>query len=115
MLTKKIESLIPLIEGKFTPDEAAEIIEALVDERVRFHNIQMLRMWEGNHNFNSAYWDKKIKEIKTEKNMTRELINEAKKEGYHIEVTGTIEVRISKPVSRQLKMEVTNNMEISNN
>ena len=71
MTTKEIVSMIPLIEGTFSPKEATEIIETMVDDRVRFHSLQMLRMWEGNHKFDSSYWSKKIREMKEEKTVAK--------------------------------------------
>jgi hypothetical protein len=115
MITKEIASIISLIEGKFSPEEAAEIIETMVADRIRFHNIQMLRMWEGNHNFDSKHWDKKIEEMKADKNMAKQLIDEAKREGYKVEIVTNIEVRISKPVVRKLKLQAVRNMELSKN
>jgi len=114
-MTKETACSIPLIEGRFSPGEASEIIETIVDERVRLHNIQMLRMWEGNHKFDSAFWDKKIQAMKAEKELAKDFIAEARKDGYKVEIVSTIEVRISKPVIRSLRLEVAKNMELSNN
>lgn len=104
MTTKEIISVIPLIEGKFSPEEAIEIIETMVHNRTRLHDIQMLRRWEGNHQFEDANGDKKLGKMQLEKDAARTVISAGKKEGYKVEIVGTIQVKLSKPVASQTKL-----------
>jgi hypothetical protein len=53
--------------------------------------------------------------MKADKNMAKQLIDEAKREGYKVEIVTNIEVRISKPVVRKLKLQAVRNMELSKN
>ncbi|MBK8562686.1 MAG: hypothetical protein IPN76_04905 [Saprospiraceae bacterium] len=56
----------------------AELIETLVGDRIRLHNIQMLRRWEGNHRFDSTPFDHKIVELKAQNKSARALLAEAR-------------------------------------
>ena len=110
MLTKKMSHIIQLVKDNCPPDEAAELIETLVGDRIRFHNIQMLRRWEGNHRFDSKPFDQKIVEMKAQKKNVRALLAEAKEMGYNVEVSANIDVRlVKKPFSHDVPLSLTNN------
>lgn len=110
MLTKKLSHIIQLVKDNCPPDEAAELIETLVGDRIRLHNIQMLRRWEGNHRFDSTPFDQKIVELKTQRKNARELLAEAREQGYNLEVSASIELRlVKKPFSHDVKLELTHN------
>jgi hypothetical protein len=110
MLTKEVSHIIQLVKDNCPPDEAAELIETLVGDRIRLHNIQMLRRWEGNHHFDSTPFDQKIVELKAQKKSTRELIAEAREQGCNVEVTASIEVRlVKKPFSHDVRLQLTDN------
>ncbi len=110
MLTKKVSHTIQLVKDNCPPDEAAELIETLVGDRIRLHNIQMLRCWEGNHHFDTTKADHKIVELKAQNKSARALIAEARELGFNVEVSASIEVRlVKKPFTHNLKLEMTHN------
>lgn len=110
MLTKNVSRIIQLVKENCSPNEAAELIETLVGDRIRLHNIQMLRRWEGNHRFDSKPFDHKIVEMKAQNKSTRAFLAEARELGFNVEVSATIEVRlVKKPFSHNVSIELTNN------
>ncbi len=110
MLTKKMSHIIQLVQENCSPDEAGELIEALVGDRIRLHNIQMLRCWEGNHHFDSTKAEEKIVELKAQNRSARALFTEAREQGFDVEVSASIEVRlVKKTFTHNLKLELTNN------
>lgn len=96
MQIKEIPQNIQLVHEKVTPEEAFEIIDTLVDERIRFHKINMLRKWERNHRFDSASHDEKMAALKEQRTCTKAFIAQAEKEGYNVEIRTNIEVRLVK-------------------
>lgn len=96
MLPKEINQIVQVVNGNFSPYEASDMLNELVKSRVNFHNVQMLRMWEGNHHFDAKEWNKKIETMKQERTDAIALIAKAKKEGFMVELIGNIEVRLSK-------------------
>jgi hypothetical protein len=96
MVAKEINQIIQLADGQFSPADARDILHELTNSRVNYHNIQCLRMWEGNHHFDSNNENKQIDVLKKEKMDAIALIAKAQKEGYDIQITGNIEVRLSK-------------------
>lgn len=109
MTAKEIISVIPLIDGKFSPEEAIEIIETMVHNRTRLHDIQMLRRWEGNHQVDTTHLDKQMDEIHLEKNTAKSVISESIQAGYKVEIVGTIQVKLSKPAANKVQLETQQN------
>lgn len=110
MLTKEISQTIQLIDDNCQPNEAWEMLDELVDERIRQHNIRMLRKWEGNHNFDAQPFDAKIKELKARCKELKSLIEEAKSQGFNIEIKANIELKmVRKPFDNVVKLNINNN------
>ncbi len=110
MLIKNISQIIQLLNGKVTPEEAFEIIDTLVDDRIRLHKIQMLRKWERNHHFHAAPHDEKIAGIKEQRASTKAFIAQAEREGYNLEITANIEVKlVKKSLSNAFTLESSEN------
>lgn len=110
MLTKEATQFVELVNEKLAPGEAAEMIESLVGDRVRTHNVRMLQRWERNHHFDSAPFDREITQMKAQKQDAKRLIAAAKDMGLHVEVVARIEVRlVSKPFAHNVNMDVSQN------
>lgn len=95
MVAKEINQFIQIVNGNFPPFEASDILNELIRSRINYHKIQMLKMWEGNHHFDSREWNKEIETMMMEKTQALALIAKAKEEGLKVEIVGNIEVRLS--------------------
>jgi len=82
---------VQLVEGKFTPSEAADVISALIAEKINFHKMQRLSQ-DGEETANGSQSNSRIKELEDERMIAREFIKIAKKEGYNIKINGTLEI-----------------------
>ncbi|MBQ0736111.1 hypothetical protein [Aquimarina celericrescens] len=89
------ERHIKLIEGNFSPFEAADVLFSLIANKIKFHNLQMLQTKKGvdPDNLHSA---KRISELKHEKNVIRDMILKARDEGYELEIYGSVEIKMKK-------------------
>jgi len=92
--TEKITQNIQLVKGEFTPSEAAHVITSLIDEKINFHKIQRLQIWEGDHQCKTGKLDGRIGELEMEKENARELINGLRKLGKNIKINGTLEISV---------------------
>ncbi len=86
---------IQLVKGEFTPSEALDIVRSLIDEKINFHKIQRLQLWEGNHACNTNQLDGRIKELELEKEKTREFIAEMRTQGKNLMINGVLEIKIA--------------------
>ncbi|MEA1784919.1 hypothetical protein U1E44_02345 [Arenibacter sp. GZD96] len=89
---KKNKKTIQLVDGTFTPSEANDVIMALIDEKINFHKIQRLQIWEGNHQSETNGLDNRIQELEKEKRTARSIFNEARGQGAKILINGTLEI-----------------------
>ncbi|WP_179022347.1 hypothetical protein [Winogradskyella forsetii] len=92
---EKIKQKIQLVKGDFTPSEAVHIIRSLIDEKINFHKIQRLQIWEGNHKCNTEQLDGRIKELEKEKEIAREFINKSRSSGQKLQINGTLEITVA--------------------
>lgn len=83
---------VQLIEGKFSPSEANDVITALIGEKINYHKLQSLKIREGNEHANCEYAESRIKELKDEKMIAKEFLKIARKEGMNLRINGTIEI-----------------------
>ncbi|ASV29305.1 hypothetical protein [Maribacter cobaltidurans] len=88
--TKEQQKTIQLVDGTFTPSEASDVITALIDEKINFHKIQRLQVWEGNHRSNTKGLDNRIQELMREKQLAKNIIKEARSKGRNIIINGTL-------------------------
>ncbi len=83
---------IRLIDGEFTPNEAADIINALLDKKINFHKLQRLALWEGNVNANCSFPNSRIQELEMEKSAFKNFLKEAREEGAMLTIKGNLEI-----------------------
>ncbi|MGB5983130.1 MAG: hypothetical protein WBG46_13395 [Nonlabens sp.] len=83
---------IQLVEGAFTPSEAADVIINLLDEKINFHKLQRLRDSEGNHSCDTHILDGRIGELEKEKKVARDYIKKVKKGGQKLRINGILEI-----------------------
>lgn len=91
-LVKKTKQNINLVEGDFTPSEAAHVVNSLLNEKINFHKLQRLTLLEGNSKSHTNYADNRIAELENEKNITKEFISKMRKEGIKLRINSTIEI-----------------------
>ena len=94
--TKKTRQKIQLVKGEFTPSEASHIIMNLIDEKINFHKIQRLQIWEGNHKCETDELDGRIEELQKEKEIAREFINNTRSLGQKLMINGILDITVAK-------------------
>ncbi|MGV6830011.1 MAG: hypothetical protein ACWA5P_00425 [bacterium] len=87
---------VQLVEGTFTPTQASDVIIGLIEKKINFHKLQRLTMCEGDENCDTRLQDNRINELYTELRRAKEIIKEAREQGFHLEVNGTLEFNYTK-------------------
>jgi len=93
--TKETKQSIQLVKGEFTPMEASHVILALLDQKINFHKIERLQLWEGNHGIKTEQIKGRIKELENEKKVVEEFIDSYKNLGQKLKINGTLEITIA--------------------
>ncbi len=86
---------IQLVKGEFSPSEASHIITSLIDEKINFHKIQRLQMWEGNHKCKPEELNGRIEELEKEKEITRAFINSMRSLGKNLKIDGILKITVA--------------------
>ncbi len=93
--TKKTTQHIQLVKGEFTPEEASEIILALIDQKINFHNAQKLQIWEKDHTHDTAQLYGRIKELQEEKRIVKSFISQHRGQGKNLKINGILEIAVA--------------------
>ena len=84
---------IQLVDGKFTPTEASDMITSLINEKINFHKIQRLKIWEGDHHRKTNLLDSRIDELVEEKKIAKKIVAEARSQGKNLSINGIFKYR----------------------
>ena len=93
--TKTDSQQIQLVTGSFSASEASDIICALLDEKINFHKLQRLKLWEGSHGCQTNQLDGRIHELEEEKKVAREFIARVRESGRALKISGTLEITLA--------------------
>ena len=89
--TTQKQSTIKLVQGTYTPAEAADILFSLIGDKIKFHNLQILSLQE-RFGLDTSHSEERICELKDAKNHAKDLILEARDQGYQIQIDGAIQI-----------------------
>ena len=109
MATTDVKQKVQLVKGEFTPSEACDIVEALIKQKVNFHKVQRLRLWEGNCDSDTPGLDCRIAELLEDKKTAKAFINEARKKGMNIEIQGSLEISYTEPSGKIKTYQISKN------
>ena len=85
---------VQLVKGEFTPSETYDVLVGLINEKINFHKIQRLQVWEGDHNSDTPNLDGRIMELEEEKMNIKEFISSIRGLGKNLKINGVLEISI---------------------
>ena len=86
---------IQLVDGEFTPSQASDIISALINQKINYHKIEGLQLWERDHNNDPKPLSNCIDELEKEKRHAEEFIAELKAKGKNLKINGILNLSIA--------------------
>lgn len=92
---EKATQKIQLVKGDFTPNEASDVIMSLINEKISFHKLQRLQIWEGNHKCQTHQLDGRIGELEKERETAHEFINSIRSMGKNLKIDGILEISVA--------------------
>ena len=92
----KLDQDISVVDGEFTPSEASDIVNALLDQKINFHKLQRLALWEGNVNANCSFPNSRIEELQMEKVKFGKMVKEARQKGAMLVLKANLEVTLTR-------------------
>ncbi|PWL40195.1 hypothetical protein DKG77_05060 [Flagellimonas aquimarina] len=88
--TDNVESFL-LIEGNFAPADAAEVLLSLLNDKIKFHTVQLLNLKDTNK-IDSLNSENRINYLKQAKGRMTEIILDAQSQGEQLKIHSTIEI-----------------------
>lgn len=82
-----------LIDGNFDIDDAGRILNALVGNKIKFHNVESFRIQE-RHNGDVAHSEKRVKELTAVKSDLKELIEYAKENNLDFKINCRVNIEL---------------------
>ncbi|WP_028376575.1 hypothetical protein [Leeuwenhoekiella sp. MAR_2009_132] len=92
--SKETQQKIQLVKGTFSTSEASNVVLSLIDQKINFHKIQRMQLWEKNHNRDSNQIDTRIQELIEEKRIATAFINNASRLGQNLKIDGILTLSI---------------------
>lgn len=84
---------LTLVKGEFTPDETAEILFSLINEKIRFHDLQIFSS-KVREDGNPESHIKRLEELNNTKKVLQGIIDQAKINNEVIAINGTINLEL---------------------
>lgn len=80
-----------LIEGSFTTADAAEVLLSLLNDKIKFHTVQLLNLKDTDR-VDYLNSESRINELKIAKGRMTEIILDARTQGKQLKIHSTIEI-----------------------
>jgi hypothetical protein len=90
---KNMEKTIQLIDGAFSSQNAHEILTTLIMDKIKYHNLRILRMKEKGNKEEAEQSEERILELKATKQDVRTFLNEFQSSDIEIEIKGQVHIR----------------------
>ncbi|MFD2697381.1 hypothetical protein ACFSQ0_05205 [Mesonia sediminis] len=87
---------IKLVDGTFTANEAREIILALINKKISFHELKSFQSWEKNHQTDLSPFKARIAELEKERKLLKQFIEQNEENHTDFELKGELHISIEK-------------------
>lgn len=94
MTTVYLKHKLQLVQGVYTPAEASTAVNTLIKEKVNYHKLHNLSMWEGDHHADTSFDDIRVSELLRERENFKSLCQAAKIEGKRLQISGILNVEL---------------------
>jgi len=86
------QETIQLVEGVFSPAEAADVLLTLINDKIKFHTIHALKLTGGDER-DITNSEQRIAELREAKKKVHELVVQARNSGTKLNINSVINIR----------------------
>jgi hypothetical protein len=94
MTTTDVLQQVQLIDGEFTASEASDVLNALLREKINFHKLNRLSLWEGDLDSDTSFDDSRLAKLQSAQKEVQELCKEVRLAGRKMRINGVLEIQI---------------------
>ncbi len=95
MKLQETTTKIHLIDGKFSPLDAANMLFTMLADKIKFHQLQEFSGTVRTPD-QTAHAAERITSLQNDKSTIRDVIIHARNSGYHLKIKGSIEIELCK-------------------
>tara|TARA_R100000655_G_scaffold103162_1_gene149426 strand:- start:1271 stop:1579 length:309 start_codon:yes stop_codon:yes gene_type:complete len=92
LVAEPVVTNVNLVNGKFTKSETSDIINALIDVKIKFHKVQRLQQWESDHNNPGREVSSRLQELEEIKASTKEWLAVQIANGRNFSIVGDLKI-----------------------
>ncbi|MCV6630223.1 MAG: hypothetical protein OIF50_10220 [Flavobacteriaceae bacterium] len=94
MSTTAVLDQVKLIDGEFSASEASDLIQSLIKQKINFHKVHRLSMYEGNMGNDTSVDDSRIQQLITAQQEFKNITTQARESGKKIKISGVLDIEI---------------------
>ena len=95
MNSKKLSNKqIKLVDGEFLKSQALEILSSLIDQKINYHKVDGLQMWESNHDIDKTHIHNRIDALEKEKADLHAYVKSLTSNDIKLKVKGVLEIEV---------------------
>lgn len=91
MTSTEVTQKINIVDGCFTPSEANDVVEAMIEGKINFHKVRRLQQWLGDCNCETQDAKRRIEELTLEMEKAKAFFAEAKRAGRKVVIKGKLD------------------------
>ncbi|KPM32827.1 Hypothetical protein I595_1254 [Croceitalea dokdonensis DOKDO 023] len=85
------QETIQLVEGVFSPAEAADVLLTLINDKIKFHTIHALKL-KGEQDSDVDHSEQRISELREAKKRVHDLVINARNKGLKLNINSVISI-----------------------
>mgnify|MGYP001031066931 FL=1 len=90
----KKEQEVRLVDGTFTPIQAADIVSSLIEQKINFHKVENLQHWEKNHKNDAKPFIQRVKDLEEAEKEAKSFILDEERKDKKIKIKGNLTISI---------------------
>lgn len=94
MSTTSVTQKVTIVNGCYTPAEASEIVESMIEGKINFHKVKRLQQWLGDCNCENADSKQRIQELSNDFEKAQAFFAEARQAGKKVVITGNLQMSL---------------------
>lgn len=85
---------IQLIDGIFTPAQASEVINDMLNKKINYHKLQILKMYECNNQDPCTFDRSRLEALKIEKERLNKILSDEAIQGKRLSIEAMVNIDI---------------------
>lgn len=86
----------PLVQGLFTPTDAKDVVNPIIDQKINFYRLQQVKDMVAEEGYGKGNFATEIEDLRKLKEELKDFIDLAKQTGHRLEIKAHIDIKLVK-------------------